>query len=1037
MKLFNNMNVKLSKIPVLFIVTMFFTFLNGLLASTAFAVSGVAVWTDRENYINGEEVTVYWTIPNIAVENCVLAGPDWSQNLDTSSLPTSGEYSYYPEDVNTMDHTLTCNRETSVVAPAPVVPSGNAWIDGGDTKYLDLSIGRVPQVKVRWNVTNADKCGNLYYKSSATGNVWTIVSGDEDISGSSGNRGTNGNAVFDGDPRSIDRTTDFGITCYNLSEGTNRWLSTRVNVPGVPSERIAPTAAIWVRGGGQAKAVMSKTYGNAWLEISHGCWNADRCDFDAKVNGVSVRNWSNNEPPGVPEGWRFWSQTFSANTWVNFSTSTTLLVRARQEAQSYNGTHLYDAVSSDWKKLDVEVVYPNGTDYRSWVRLPETGTPAVTITATATPNPTVRNKINGLASTVVTLNPRNANYCYLRAYGDSDGDGIYTNEYDLPSWTRTNSGNRLAGNTDHSITVNDLTTSTRLNIYCWRPFDTSYGDADEVANGTESYNFIVEVEEPASLPNPPETFVYGNAVTYTAQDMWAQKTHSSGYDGQTMFGTWQRLLVDWQAGAQAGGGDANPEISFKFKHPFGEVNTYDVYFYYCDESDGVSTFKLLVNDEVVGEKVSDLEVGQSNVCGGSGTLRRAQFAKDVVVAHNDKITVKCTTPRNDGERCSFGELFFGAGNDSSVVARMDPVTNKVSVPISWWSWNADTCDAQWSRKLDGSNGEPGDWSTAPWVRYFGDKPTISTSTTFYVRCKQTYTGLTDTSKVTVYVPFRSIYTATTRAFVGECIDDGTWGTIGQVIDPAPEGFGPDPITRYCVPLLDFKIDTGPSLSASSVDGDVDNVAGTHDEIDIQFTLRNIDSGTLREDSEVPYLVVNKLDSQLSLADVESNHGAFNDELGPAGGGNDVSGTLTRSFQDMPFGNHEACARVNLDDAVFPIYPELHQSVADNQECKPFFLPVPEPPMSISSDEEIVSSGQPVTIDWSINVAYSMSCTVQGPGGIDVSFSTDDASGEQDSDRTTTPLTSSGEYIFQCNEPITDTTFTRTVRVEVVPGYEEN
>lgn len=81
-----------------------------------------------------------------------------------------------------------------------------------------------------------------------------------------------------------------------------------------------------------------------------------------------------------------------------------------------------------------------------WDRSDPTIYPPVTISVTATPNPVYQDSLTGNALTAVSIEARNASFCYLRSYLDNDGDGVYSNPATNNSWTRTTVSNRLDGN---------------------------------------------------------------------------------------------------------------------------------------------------------------------------------------------------------------------------------------------------------------------------------------------------------------------------------------------------------------------------------------------------------------------------------------------------------------------------------------------------------------------------------------------------------------------------------------------------------------
>ena len=115
-------------------------------------------------------------------------------------------------------------------------------------------------------------------------------------------------------------------------------------------------------------------------------------------------------------------------------------------------------------------------------------------------------------------------------------------------------------------------------------------------------------------------------------------------------------------------------------------------------------------------------------------------------------------------------------------------------------------------------------------------------------------------------------------------------------------------------------------------------------------------------------------------------------------------------------------------------------------------------MTFTANPEVLRRGETAELSFEIDVTYQMSCTLRGAGGIDETFDTlvgPSLSAESPGVNNmaslgnllaqaplnsgtimTEPLTSTSKFIFQCNEPITNTTFTEEVTVEVLPTTQE-
>jgi hypothetical protein len=991
--------------------------------------AGVTLETDKAVYVNGETVVLSWYIPNITVTNCVIDGPGLTLPIDTTVTPATGSYDYVPPDDATVEFKLTCEQLTVATPPPPVVPVISITVDGGTTKYLEASLGRVSSVKVNWSATNANRCTGMRIQPGSTGIYQPITDTSVDYTNY---EGTSGSVVFDGDPRSITESVRLGIRCYNDTESTTAWLSIPLTVLNPPPAPPSPTAAIWTPEP-TPEATIDLISGKAKKVINWGSNNADRCVYGAWIDGVS-QYVSHGNPAtftGGIENWGFFSFSLSGSRTVAMATTTTFGVLCYREPRVY-GSVSYPTEWTDWQYLEVPVVYPGGSP-EDWVRTPANGVPEVTLTATATPNPTYKSSVSGKAYTKVSVTAAYADNCKLRAYADLDNDGTYTDGYTLTGWTDT-SGN-VTGNGSFSREIWELRQSTRLNIYCERPFDMLYGDADERDYGSESYNIIIDVLDSPGPPPEIETFVYANVVNLDADTLWSKRTSTAGFNQVVTTGTFKSIRhggIDTSLP-----GDSYAKIEFPFEHPYDLGDSYDIWFWFCDESDGESTFTVSVNGTEVGSVTSNWQYRKSNVCTNS-TARRALIAEDITIEDGDSITIECTSPYNDGELCSFHRIQFGAGNDSNVVARMDPYTERAVVPMGWVGVGADSCSFQ---RAYPSGAASFDWSASTAVDPT-ENVTLATTTRFVVRCDRSVDGASDTGQTVVNVPFDSIYSAVSAFSTGECIDDGTFGTYGQLID-VPIGYilGPQP-EYFCVPGVDLAMG---ATAASASGASEDNVNGTYDDLSLQMiianTMYNGVGAALPANSDVSYKAYLSVMSPVALAfgvsTIESSVGYFNDSLAApvSATAPTQSSVLVDRVDDVPFGTHTVCGRVNLDGS--DIFPESNVDTTNNVNCTSFTLPVPPPPMNLSISKDLIRRDREgVDINWEVDVTYELQCTVRGPGGIDESFNTLVTGRSYADSKTTSPLSSTSEFLLQCEEPITGTVFTERARVEVVPDFEE-
>ena len=225
----------------------------------------------------------------------------------------------------------------------------------------------------------------------------------------------------------------------------------------------------------------------------------------------------------------------------------------------------------------------------------------------------------------------------------------------------------------------------------------------------------------------------------------------------------------------------------------------------------------------------------------------------------------------------------------------------------------------------------------------------------------------------------------------------------------------------------------PSMNISSASED--GVDGTYDNVRALVGMQNLGLGTVPAGTPLTYKATIDIDNYFTDPDQTSSVGSYTGGLNPTGTAGDQSATLTRTFDDIPFGTHTVCALVNLDA---PIYTEYPNNTANNTHCASVTIAVPQPPLSITSSKNLIRAGETATISWSAHTAYTMNCTVSGAGGLNTSFdaSANHPTGPVTGSQTTTAISNTSEFTLSCIEPHTNTTFEETVLVEVAPDYEE-
>ena len=950
--------------------------------------------------LDGEEVDLEWEL-NGPVTNCkILRNGTPIHDIDTTVLPTDGSITDIPPAGQESGYGMSCDGliNTIAIEKKPVITMSLS----AATAFINPIKGRLEYLRVNWDTESATRCGNVFWEKDSEPGVQT-----EGVSGVDyRNKNTPSGYIYwnwDTFPHGgITESTTFFITCYNDDNGTESSESIRVIVLD-PAPPEPPIVNVW----GDEFATSDPLYGYADASVGFNSLGTEFCEYRAYTeDGVLISN---------PPGWGVWNRVTSRTFTVRLATTTQFEVSCRRGEVTFGGT-TYPAASSTNRHL---IRVAAGGD------IERADLPPVTVTATATPNPAVKNALTGNAQLVFEFTAEHADYCTFRAY-EADGNDEYTISVHVPN-LRNNS--RVTGNGTRAYSTY-LDESTKLEFNCVREYDLNFGTEEEVANGTEIVDLIVEIEE-SPFPAPAPTLsLYGDVTRIYVDEMISTASERTGL---------------WKSGSQfrSASPSMNNRITFPFRHTYGEQSgTYDIYVRSFDESDGVSDFRFYTEDDgLLDSWTTDNPSAASSNAGWSTVLMR-KVGSAINLDDGDDITIECDNPVFGREECHFDWVYFAANPGGVTPVSIDPALGYVDVPLFWFSENTTRCDPV-QAKTD--SGTPYDW-------YFNTRVSdsalirISTTTEFGLNCSRTGDSLTDSSDVTLAIPVSLSLTADILVASGECFDPVANATID-----APDGFIADadpnsPTYRQCVPAVDLA-----AVSPSPSPGTENNIDGTYNTLDILMTIENLGPGDLPANSGIAYMGRITYMPALALVSEDTAVGSFDGAITAAV---PQSPTLTRTFTNVSFGTHEICSRVNLDNSPNN-YPEASINFANNEQCTNITLPVPRPPMDITADREVIRAGEVVTLDWTVNVTYELDCTVQGAGGLNESFNTlivsstmsnsvNNAasvllavagSGHSDS-FTTSPLTSTSEFIFQCTEPITGTSFTEQVTVEVVPAFQE-
>jgi hypothetical protein len=212
------------------------------------------------------------------------------------------------------------------------------------------------------------------------------------------------------------------------------------------------------------------------------------------------------------------------------------------------------------------------------------------------------------------------------------------------------------------------------------------------------------------------------------------------------------------------------------------------------------------------------------------------------------------------------------------------------------------------------------------------------------------------------------------------------------------------------------------------------IEGTYDNYDVSVQLRNNGPDFLYSRTPVPYKLALDLDDIWGRKDLGSPDDSHRSNLSTSTN----SSALNYSFNDVPFGSHEICGRVNPDRN--RVLENQDTEFLNNEICfDPVDIAVPDPEtIKITASSQLIRSGGEMLIEWTAHTAYPMDCTIFGPG-----FTTEhtfDASDSHPSpyrgSDTATNLENAGVFTLSCTEPSTGDTFTDDVFVEVMPTFQE-
>ncbi|MCD5381601.1 MAG: hypothetical protein LR008_03435 [Candidatus Pacebacteria bacterium] len=975
-----SLQILIAKITtLLFVSGLFFI----VFAQYAQAAPTLILDVTPSTVVNGQEVTVTWYIDG-SVSNCSIN--NGIGVIDVSTLPAISSVALVPPDNSSTDYTLNCDGglETVTVVTEPTVILS---LPGGNTETIDVS-GKVDSVDIDWTSSFATKCERMWYEEESFPGVrhyiqWWQHNTYEATFGQVGFYGTWGGTW-------IDENVTFYLECINETTGASTIGSVPLTVIDPPPPN-PPTVTAWTD---SPSVSISTSTGLAYTDFEFVSSDVSSCSHKAYYMDGS-------QYTTLPIGFGYGSALSYKFNNIQISTSTDFEVTCSRPELTI-GTTTYPAVATS---STVRVLVDSlGLINRG-------NLPPVTISLTATPTPATKDPDIGQARIWTTISPRNADYCLSRAY---DMNGVYQH---INGWTENNSAyswDRRAGDSD-SFPSFFLSSSTRLVVECRRQADYLSASTTLYELGTETVELTIEVLESLSSTTPPQAHVYGNVVNIDAATIRDTATGQMGFGSFNSFGSYPDGIH--------GNGSSTNSITFPFKHPYKASDTYDIYARVCDEAGGQSTFGVHTSsDGLVGTYTTNDPYVTRDNCWGWETLKVVPVATGVVLSDGDPITITCSTA-SDTEKCTLNNIYLGAGDGGSVAIEISTSTGFGDVSLMWMSEYTSEClDPHMAETIGGATYV---WSNSGATYGFSTR-SISTTTDFKIECKN-LSNDRSSSMVTVAVPTQATLVVSALVSTGECIDPDTLLTVDTPIGYMAGTSG------LCVPAVDLA-SASPAVSVAGATEN--NIDGTYDNLDTLIVIENLGPGELAADSDITYAANMTIQPVFSLPMINSLVGHYNDVLvAPIASTSPTqSVTLTRAFNGVPFGTHTVCSKVNLDGA--PNFPEFDEDKINNTNCRSVTLPVPRPPMSIGADRETVRVKQSASINWSVNVSYELLCTVQGAGGLNEVFNTIDFPNPYTSTFNTGEINSTSEFVLQCVEPITNTVFTESVKVEVVPDYQE-
>lgn len=142
----------------------------------------------------------------------------------------------------------------------------------------------------------------------------------------------------------------------------------------------------------------------------------------------------------------------------------------------------------------------------------------------------------------------------------------------------------------------------------------------------------------------------------------------------------------------------------------------------------------------------------------------------------------------------------------------------------------------------------------------------------------------------------------------------------------------------------------------------------------------------------------------------------------------ASAPITFNFTSVPFGVYERVVTADYNDVI----DESNES--DNERRSTLTVPPPVPDLSLTTPQTIVRNGEAFTINWDTDMTYPMNCTVTGANLSAITF--DPSVSGPTGSTVIDGLNAAATYTLTCVEPITNSSNSVDLRIEVIGDLEE-